>query len=306
MRRWWRFWPPRRLRSSTGRSWDAPATRTPCSRPHVRSPACGKRGGGPLKRSPTTSMRCLASTCSRWACPAILCWANATDPSPHPPSRSGDREPGRQLLLQDFSGGIPGQFVDELPPPRHLVGGQRNETVLPECLGIGLPPRPQHHYGSHILTEDIVGHPDHRNLGYPRVGENDMLHVDGVHVASTPNDHVLRPAPDVEVTVCVETADVTGAEPAIHPGRRGGFRVAEVLPLPTGNPKPDLTVFTGRDLPPVAVDTADLGGRERLAHRSRATHCLALGHQAVDRPGLGHAVVIGDQCIGHPLLQEIG
>ena len=53
------------------------------------------------------------------------------------------------------------------------------------------------------------------------------------------------------------------------------------------------------------VDDAHDGRRGDLAHRARALHRLALGHDAVGRPGLGHAVVVRHQGVGHLLLQAL-
>ena len=74
---------------------------------------------------------------------------------------------------------------------------------------------------------------------------------------------------------------------------------------PPGDVQLDATELARRDLDPVLVDAADLGGRERLPHRSGPAHGLALRHQAVDGAGLGHPVVVGHESVGHLGLEAV-
>ena len=120
-----------------------------------------------------------------------------------------------------------------------------------------------------------------------------------------PDDHVLAPPHDVQVAVLVDLAQVTGDQPSVHPGLRAGLGVAEVLAGPPGDAHAHIAHLTGRDGPSVVVDAEDLGRRDRLPHRTGPLDRLARRHQAVDRPGLGHPVVVGHQGGRHPLLQAL-
>ncbi len=53
------------------------------------------------------------------------------------------------------------------------------------------------------------------------------------------------------------------------------------------------------------VDDLDDGGRHDLPHRAGPLDRLALRHDAVGRPGLGHAVIVGDERSGHLGLQTL-
>jgi hypothetical protein len=70
---------------------------------------------------------------------------------------------------------------------------------------------------------------------------HDVLHLDGVHVLATGNDHVLDPVDHVDVTAFVHVAAVSRVHPARADGLGGRFRllpVAEhhVLPAATISP----------------------------------------------------------------------
>ena len=198
-------------------------------------------------------------------------------------------------------------MVDELPPPRHLVGGQRLEAV-----GAGGSRRRAAAPGRGTTTatrsspSTSWGDADHRHLGHARMGGDHVLHVDGVDVVPAPDDHVLGPPADVEVAVLVEPADVAGPQPAVDPGRRrwppgrrgtrGGGRGCAARCWPYSP--------AGTSRPSSSTQRTSAGGTG-LPTEPGTAHRLALGHQAVDGAGLGHPVVVGDQGVGHPGLQPV-
>ncbi len=213
---------------------------------------------------------------------------------------------GPELVLDHLPGGVPGQGVDEVPPPGHLVAGEELQGVLAELVGSRLHTRTEGHEGHDVLAEDRVLDADHGHLVDGRVRLDGVLDVGRVDVVAAPDDDVLAPPDDVEVAVLVEAAEVAGDQPAVDPGpwpwppgrrsTRAGRPGIRIRTWPTS------PAATGR---PVVVDADDLGRWQRLADRAGPAHRLAGWHEAVDRSGLGHAVVVGDQGGRHPLLQPL-
>src|SRR5580704_14968955 len=182
---------------------------------------------------------------------------------------AGDRdavaESHLQLVLKHFAGRIARELVDERPPPRYLVGGQRNQAVLSQHLCIQVLTGSGHDDRAQVLAADIVRDADDRNFLHAGMREDGVLHVDGIDVGPAPDDHVLGPSADVEVAVLVQPADVACVQPTVDPGRFRGLRVIEVLALTTGYPQLYLPVRTGGHNDAVVVDTPDLSRGKRLS-----------------------------------------
>ena len=98
------------------------------------------------------------------------------------------------------------------------------------------------------------------------MGQQGLLHLPRADVEPAPDDDVLDPPGDPQVSVLVEPADITSAPPAfIVGGLRGEIRPAPVLEQSPRTAVPDLAVHTDRSRPSVLTDDADLDAGNRPA-----------------------------------------
>src|SRR3954454_13360864 len=144
-------------------------------------------------------------------------------------SSSDMRELLAQNGLQDLAGRVPGQVVDELDPPRHLVVGEPVPAEREHVVGRHLRVGPPHHERETDLAEALVGNADDGRLGDAGQPGQRLLDLGRVDVEASADVHVLQPVGDRQVAGVVERADVAGVQPAVGVDRgRGGLRVVEV------------------------------------------------------------------------------
>src|SRR5206468_2713062 len=117
-----------------------------------------------------------------------------------------------------------------------------------------------------VLAEHRMWDADDGGLDNVGMFVQRALHLDGVDVVATADQHVFRAVDDVQETVLVEAAEVTAVHPAVLPRPRGGLRVVEVAALAGGDMEQDLADLTGCDVVAVVVDDLDAYAGQRLAH----------------------------------------
>ena len=86
--------------------------------------------------------------------------------------------------------------------------------MLDEVLGHHVKAGPERHEGDWLLAEDRIGLPDDRGLEQRGVGVEDVLDLLRVDVLPAPDDQVLDPVDQGEITVVIEPADIPGVQPA--------------------------------------------------------------------------------------------
>src|SRR5699024_7861619 len=192
-----------------------------------RATTCSPRA--PIRR--TCSRRSIAS----WRCPEVghggrvvlrragirrSRWGIGAGSFPAPGAASVDLAVpalpvgGTQLELLQLAGRGAGQLVAELHGRRRLVAG---DPLLAPGDDVRLGRRA-------ALGEDderldrlaplLAGHADDGDLGDVRVGEDDVLDLDGGDVLPAGDDDVLPPVADRDVAVLADAAAVAGVEPA--------------------------------------------------------------------------------------------
>ena len=137
--------------------------------------------------------------------------------------------------------------------------------------GVAVRTRLERHGGTDLLAELVVRDTDHGSLGDRRVLIQDFLNLARIDVEPAADDHVLLPVDNVEVAILVDSAEVTGAEPAAGDRRSRRLRLT---------PVPLHDVVTGDH------DLADLAGLQfgAVGIRPRASRTPAIG--VPTKPGL--------------------
>src|SRR5271166_2450057 len=133
------------------------------------------------------------------------------------------------LAAQYLAGGALRQARHQPDKPRVLV---RRHLLPGECAqfrGRGDCAPLERHGGTDLLAEFVMQDPDHGNLGDRRVLIQDLLDLARIDIEPAADDHVLLPVDNVEVAILVDSAEVTGAEPAA--GNRRGRRL-RLTPVP--------------------------------------------------------------------------
>jgi hypothetical protein len=137
-------------------------------------------------------------------------------------------------VLLDLARGRAGEFVEDFDALRRLLAsGAQGVEVLDQggevgCIGAGA----QNQEGADAFSVARIGHGDGGGLGDGGVPCEQALDLERGQVLAAANDDVLDAVRDGEVSVGVDEADVSRAEPALF-GEcirvEGGVRVAQEL-----------------------------------------------------------------------------
>ena len=100
--------------------------------------------------------------------------------------------------------------------------------MLDEVLGHHIEAGPERHEGHRLLAEDQIGLPDDRGLEHRGVGVEDVFDLLRVDVLPAPDDQVLDPVDQGEITVVIEPADIPRMQPATPQDLRRLLWPAEV------------------------------------------------------------------------------
>src|SRR5260370_17208521 len=138
-----------------------------------------------------------------------------------------------QVPAQELAGGVTGQRRHELPLGRHLEACQRGARESPQFLaGRRVSRGGWDHERFDHLTQQAVGYPDYRCVGYLRMLEQAVLDLHRIDILPAPDDHVAASADQVQVAVAVDPAQVTSAEPAVRATCEQGVRPGAHPPPP--------------------------------------------------------------------------
>ena len=197
-----------------------------------------------------------------------------------------------------------------------LETGHLGLAVLAQLLQREAVAGPEHEDRMHALAPKHMGHADHRAGLYGRVGADHILHLDGVHVLATGDDHVLEPIGHIQVAFFIKVAAIASVQPA---ALEGGGRLGRLVPVAlhhTGAANENLAHRTAGHGLILAVndtqlrapaDTADRthapaqAGRPAVVLRSAdGGHATAFGH------AVGRAELDRGEGLQHALEQLVG
>ena len=179
-----------------------------------------------------------------------------------------------------------------------------------------LPRRGDHQCGD-LLTESLIGMPQHRDLAHPGDHGQHLLHLGGVDVESAADDHVRRPIHQVDIPLMVDPGDVAGAQPVAVEGLVRGSGVPGVAAEDRGPPDLQLThrqlthwhlrrgARAGRQHVALLADQAHLRAPGRRAHRAMAA-VGAAGVHTHRRRRLRGAIALQQSGAGDHLLEPLG
>ena len=158
--------------------------------------------------------------------------------------------------------------------------------------------------GMHSLAPLVAWDPDHRDLGHGRMRGDGVLHLDGVHVLSAGDDHVLHPVGQVQEAVFVDEAHVAGAIPAVAHDRFSLRRLLPVFAHEVSASGAHLPRLSSRECVAERIGDAKLDTEQRPARgRQRITApAVILGAEKGERRSrLGHAISLDEVGIGKHL-----
>ena len=112
---------------------------------------------------------------------------------------------------------------------RSAMKASRSELTLSDLAfesAVGGDSRRRLHNGLDLLPHLGIGHPDHRHISDLRMQGQRVLHLLGVDVHPTRDDHEILPIGEVKVTLVIDVPEVPDGVPAVarddHPGRGRG------------------------------------------------------------------------------------
>src|SRR5690606_41711682 len=118
------------------------------------------------------------------------------------------------------------------------------------------------------LAPPLVRHPPPGDFGDAGLPAQALLDLPRVDVRPAGDEHVRRPAGDVDIAFVVDHAEVTGAEPAVAEGRRVRFVVAQISGEHRRPGDTDLALLAGWQFLAVVRLNAHPHSRARIATRA--------------------------------------
>src|SRR3954471_9975928 len=145
-----------------------------------------------------------------------------------------------------------------------LAGEAGGGEVRPHRLQVdGRGAGKQPHERTPVLSEPCVRRGDDRGLRHPGYAQEQLLDLGGAHVLTAPDDDVLLPVGDREVTLLVEHADVATHVPAVVDEGGGGERWIGVPREAVGAPAEDLARDADLHVATRFVDQPEVDSRKR-------------------------------------------
>ena len=141
-----------------------------------------------------------------------------------------------------------------------------------------------------FFAKALVRHSEHGCFVHGRMLVDGMLHLGAVHVFACPQNHVLGTIFDVEEALFIHTSDVARAQPAIHDGFRGGFRLVPVATNEHRTEHPNLTGLAYGKCRAVVVANLHQHRWRTTSRAGRVRHVVVTTVAGAERIGLGHAV----------------
>src|ERR1700743_2064336 len=211
---------------------------------------------------------------------------------PVPRRAASSHSPGRQfahLAALHFAGGCPRKVGYHRDLDRALEAWEPALAARPEIIeqrAVFASARDRNDIGDRHGSEDFVGPSDHDRLEYPRVAEQDLLDLSGVHLLTATIDDVVGSAGEEDVAVGIHTPEVARVEPArlVETIRRA---IEEVTAHNPGSANPEDADLAGRQRDAVRIPALDLAA-ERRANGPRMTRLPDRRCRDLAR-SLGHA-----------------
>ena len=103
--------------------------------------------------------------------------------------------------------------------------------------------RSRSHECDHPLSPLLVGYAHHRDVAHAGVSEENLFDFPGIDILSTPNDHVLDAANNLDVAPRIHRSEVARMQPArFIDGRFGRFGVVVIAVHHPVSPGADLAL----------------------------------------------------------------
>src|SRR3989304_157580 len=182
------------------------------------------------------------------------------------PRWSSQLATGSELLAQDLPGDRPRQGLTKFKIARDLEGSQtppgKPQELMPRTGG----PGSQDDIGLWGLPTRRIGNANHHRFGHGRMGRQHLLDLSRIHVETANDDQILLPVDNVEVSIVIAAAEISGAEPSVLQDLPGGVRPVEIPQHDVRTPGDDLSHRSIGDLSPLLIDHLELDARKSFSH----------------------------------------
>ena len=188
-------------------------------------------------------------------------------------------------------------------------------TPQPQLLVIGFGPLLEGHHRHDRLAPLGVGHADHRRLQHSGVSVQHVLDLGGSYVQPAPDDEVLHPVDDVDVSLLIDLGHVPTVHPPVPQRLSSALGVPEIALHHVGAAENNLAPLSDGDILAVGVHHPHVHRIRRLAARRQqlrpllqSPHMVLFAQDGADGGDLGHAVELVEHRAEalHQLGQAVG
>ena len=143
------------------------------------------------------------------------------------------------------------------------------------------------------LAPRCMRNADHRSIADLRVFEKFSLDLSRIHIDAAADEHVFRPAGNVEKAFVIAPRQVSGVEPALFVKRSGGrIRVVPVSAADVRTSQPQFADLLPRHFLPIRTHESSFGEHQGFANNTRFADRLVTRHGKTIDSHLGQSVAL--------------